>query len=199
MAALSRRAFLAAAPAAGLAASVPASAWAREPASAQLAMWRGLVLEDKDGRTFQVGSGAAGLTLVKMWANWCPGCLAEMPSLVALAAAMGSRLEVVLLSHPGWWAQDRAVARQRGIPLRVAVPSAVNDEAVVREALTVGGSFRVPRSVAFRAAEPEIAWTHMGREDWSAPGTVARMRMLAGGGAGSGAGGGAGSGAGWRG
>lgn len=176
-ASLARRAFLSAVPSAGLITWKPALARRRE--SAQAALWHGLALEDTEGRSFQVGSGAAKLTLVKMWANWCPGCLAEMPSLVAMAAALVPRVEVVLLSHPDWWAQDRAAARRRGIPLRLAVPSRANDPSVVQAALLVEGSYRVPRSLAFRATEGEIAWTHTGWQDWSTPGSMAQMRSLA--------------------
>lgn len=178
---LTRRLVLSALPAAGLAGLTAASpALARRPESPEAAMWRGMVVEDGAGRAFQLGTGRAPVTLVTMWAHWCGGCLMEAAPLAAFAASLGPRVEVLLLSHPEWWAQDRAVVQQRRIGLRHVAPSSMNDPAVIRAALTPRGAFHVPRSLALRNGDAELAWKHDGWTDWSSDATRAQVGALAG-------------------
>ena len=143
-------------------------------------MWRGMVVEDGAGRGFQLGTGRAPITLVTMWAHWCGGCLTEAEPLAAFAASLGPKVEVLLLSHPEWWQQDRAITQQRRIPLRHVVPSALNDPAVIRAALTPRGAFHVPRSLVLRNGDPGVAWKHDGFTDWSSDTARAQMTALVG-------------------
>ena len=123
-----------------------------------------------------LGEGRAAVTLVAMWAHWCPTCLAEMPALVSMAAGIGPNVEVLLMSHPEYWAQDLAAAQKRRIPLRLVTPGPENTPGVVQAALLNGqGGYEVPRSLAFRNRDRSIAWT--GR-DWAASGN--QIRALAG-------------------
>ena len=156
------------------------TASARTPDETQAALWRGMGLDGADGRSFQLGSGRAALTLVKLWASWCPACLSEMGSLAALAAAVPSdTLEVVLVSHPEYWREDLAAAQRRPVPFRMAKPSSGTDPGVIRAALTLDGAYDVPRSFVFRQRVSSIAWTHVGSMDWGSAATVSRLQGLA--------------------
>ena len=151
----------------------------RAVADPQAALWRGLEFRDKEGRAFQIGTGAP-LTLVTMWAHWCPACLVEMASLSALASTLGpATLDIVLVSHPDYWAEDQLVAQRHHLNFRLATPGPGTDQAAVRAALTVDGVFDVPRSLLFRGRDNGIAWTHLGSMDWDAADTVARLRGMA--------------------
>ena len=173
---VARRSFLALAVAAA-AASAPARARTRLPEAADNGLWRGVSFEDQGGRTFQLGSGPA-LTLVTMWAHWCPACLSEMPSLATLSAAMGGQLEVPLVSHPEYWAQDQAAAQRRRIPHRMATLSGYNAPGVLDAALLQDGAYTVPRSRLLRR-DATVAWSHLGSMDWASADAIGRVRALA--------------------
>lgn len=175
---LTRRFVLSALPAAGLVAAVPAIA--RVPESPEASMWRGMMVEDASGRAFQLGMARAPVTLVTMWAHWCPGCLVEAAPLADFAASLGPKVEVLLLSHPEWWQQDRAYTQQRRINLRHVVPSTANDPAVIRAALTPRGAFHVPRSLALRNGDADVSWKHSGWTDWSSSAARTQVAALAG-------------------
>ena len=174
---LARRSFLAMAAASVAAASRPAQARARLPEAADTGLWRSVSFEDRDGRTFQLGSGPS-LTLVTMWAHWCPACLSEMPSLTALSAALGAQLEVLLVSHPEYWAQDQAMAQRRHIPHRMATLSSYNAPGTLEAALLQDGAYSVPRSLLFRR-DATVAWSHLGSMDWASADAIGRVRALA--------------------
>src|ERR1700709_2831968 len=74
-------------------------------------VWSGIDLMEQSGRSFGLSQAATPLTLLKLWAHWCPACLTEIAPLAAMAAAVGPRkLEVLLVSHPEYWAQDQEAA-----------------------------------------------------------------------------------------
>lgn len=156
----------------------PMAAQARPEPEQAGGLWRSIEFEDRDGRTFQLGAGAAPLTLVAMWAHWCPACLSEMPSLAAVAAALGPQLDVLLVSHPEYWERDKAVAQQHRVPHRMAVPSSRNARGVLDAALLQGGAYAVPRSLVVRR-DASVAWRHEGSVDWASADAIGRLRALA--------------------
>lgn len=174
---IARRSFLAGSSA--LAVMSIAGARAESPADEPVgALWRGLDLLDVNGRTFQIGDVRAPLTLIKLWANWCPACWGEMPSLKALTAAVGPQdIEVLLISHPEYWVRDQQAALSRGVPFRLATPSPSNARAVMQAALTESnGAYAVPRSLLFKKTQDAAVWVHRGAQDWAAANIVAQMR-----------------------
>lgn len=174
---LSRRSLLAFTGASAVAAAGPVWADTRGPQQADASLWRSVAFEDKDGRTFQLGDGSARLTLVAMWAHWCPACLSEMSSLGALSAALGSQLDVLLVSHPEYWAADLETAERRRIPLRMATLSSYNAPGVMEAALLQDGAYAVPRSLLFRRGAT-LAWAHAGTMNWASADVVGRVRAL---------------------
>lgn len=177
----SRRSFLAGLSAAS--AFGPSVASARPSVQGEGGLWRGMEFEDSKGRSFQLGmaggsSGGAPLTLIKLWAHWCPACLGEMAALSAMATALAGHVEVLLVSHPEYWAQDQATAARRRLPFRLAAPTAANGSGVVRAALTGNGAYSVPRSLVFRTRDATVAWSQSGSMDWGSAGALATVRGL---------------------
>jgi thiol-disulfide isomerase/thioredoxin len=147
-------------------------------ASASLAaLWQNLDLVDADDNAFSVTNGARPLTLVKLWAHWCPVCFSEIEQLDGVVAAIGAQnLDVILVSHPDWWESDQAAARSRGIRYRLATPGAGNGRARIQAALTdANGMYAVPRSLVFRKAG-EMVLAHKGALDWSDDSVVAQLK-----------------------
>ncbi len=154
------------------------AALAATPARAEAPLWPNVDLIDAGGTLFQVGATAAPLTIVHIWAHWCGPCLAELPGLAAMAQRMGSRAQVVLVSHPQNWAADVAYAQRRGLPFRLAT-LAPGAAPWVRPAVFEehGGRYAVPRTLLFRRGD-QVA---MGADTrWDTPAAVARLAQLAG-------------------
>ena len=177
--ALARRGFLGAL--AGLAATAASSGTAvAQPAPDPVAaLWMGMELQGQDGRSFNVRDLRAPVTLLHLWANWCPACLGEMGSLATAAAAMGDKVDVVFVSHPQFWHADQAFAGRRNLPFRLATPTTANGQPVLDAALLENGAYAVPRTVLLRADGRNAAWSHLGAVSWSSPGAVARLRTVA--------------------
>lgn len=147
-------------------------------AHADTAVWRNAELLGEDGRRFRTGDLRAPLTLVMLWANWCPNCLSAMDSIATMRAAVGPRnLDVLLVSHPEYWAEDQAMARARNIPFRLATMSSANSQSVIREALTeAGGAYAVPRTLLVRGDTGAVTPWRRGSQDWASAGLVRELR-----------------------
>jgi thiol-disulfide isomerase/thioredoxin len=73
------------------------------PALAQVGRWYPenvapppLVLKDIDGKEYDLAAFKGRIVIVNFWATWCGPCVAEMPSLQALASRLGERNALVL-------------------------------------------------------------------------------------------------------
>ena len=55
--------------------------------------------EDPDGEPASLADFRGRPVLVNLWATWCAPCVAEMPTLDALAAREGERLQVLTVSQ----------------------------------------------------------------------------------------------------
>ncbi len=173
----SRRAFLA-----GLGTSLilPAAA-ARaqsETRSSLASLWQDISLVDSNDNDFSIKSIGKPLTLVKLWANWCPVCLSEIDQLNSLVSAVGpQRMEVLLVSHPHWWEADQEAARLRQIKFRLATPGEDNNPSLVEAALmNASGLYAVPRTLVFRNAGEDVVLAHQGAMDWTDDSVVAQLR-----------------------
>ena len=77
--------------------------WSSAGASAQEGCWiadgnpaPALSLRDAEGREVNIGALKGRIVIVNFWATWCAPCVAEMPSLQALAKRLGSTKTTVL-------------------------------------------------------------------------------------------------------
>ena len=77
--------------------------WAGVGAQAQEARWitesspaPSLALRDTEGRDVDIGALKGRMVIVNFWATWCAPCVAEMPSLQALAKRLGNNKATVL-------------------------------------------------------------------------------------------------------
>lgn len=124
---------------------------------------------DENGTPLTPADFAGRVVLVNLWATWCPPCVAEMPSLDRLQAALaGQDFQVV------------AISLDRGGP---AVPRRWLDQAGLKQ-LRV---FHAPPSDFPGALLPtsilvdragRVAWRGEGAFDWSRDEAVAEIRML---------------------
>ncbi len=142
------------------------------------AVWQGIELSDATGATFQIRDCRATLTLVKLWANWCPACLTEMQTLKSLVAAIGPRdIEVILVSHPEYWSHDQLVARNRGFAFRLATLALNTAQPTIQAALTEpNGAYAVPRSLLFKKGKETAVWVHRDAREWNSPEVITQLK-----------------------
>lgn len=77
-----------------------------------------VIIVDRDGRERPLSAFAGKAVFVNIWANWCPPCIREMPSIVRLRDKLkGQNVEFVQLSLPQFWDKDMTWAKQKGIDL----------------------------------------------------------------------------------
>jgi thiol-disulfide isomerase/thioredoxin len=100
--------------------------------------------------------------LVNLWATWCGPCIAEMPTLDALAEREGGRLRVLVVSQDiardkvdAWWARQKLPQLQpyldRNSDLGFAFATGV-----------------VPTTILYDADGKEV-WRVIGGMDWNGP------------------------------
>ena len=56
-------------------------------------------LKDLEDNTYNLKESQGKVTLVNIWATWCPPCIAEMPSIQALYNDYSDKVEFVLVSN----------------------------------------------------------------------------------------------------
>jgi peroxiredoxin len=113
--------------------------------------------------------------VLNLWATWCGPCVAEMPTLDALAVALASADIVVLplSSDAGGAAAVRSFFDSHDIE---HLPILLDPGGAVTQAWQVPG---IPVTVIFdRAGHPRARL--VGSADWSTPEAIARVKMLCG-------------------
>ena len=174
----SRRAFVAGAGAAVLlrANGAAASSLEEDGGTGQEA-WQSVQLVGIDGQALTLGQITAPVVVVHVWASWCAACLGELPSLQGWAARLNPTAVLpMLVSHPKHWDADQAFLRRT----RVQIPAftvAPDTSWEMREAVfnIVGGSFAVPRTLAFAGRIRRCVLTKEGPENWQSPQFAARL------------------------
>lgn len=125
---------------------------------------------DAQGSLHHLNELTRPLLLVNLWAAWCVGCLAEIPTIRALASRLiPDAIDVVLLSHDMNWQGDVAYAREAKLPFRhwrlsAHVPAAVAAASFRME----NDRFALPQSLVFAGRNRMLVGYFEGSQDWAA-------------------------------
>ena len=177
---IARRSFAIAAAAWAINSTRPAVA-ASERYQLETGVWTNSMLLDAKGKSFVLRDLQQPITLLKLWAGWCPACAAEMPQLTEMTSALGRGVGVLLISHPQYWAADQAMAHRRRLPFPLATFAPSNSAPIIEQALLgSGGVYSVPKTLAFRARDFSIVLKRESSTDWSSPTALNQVRGLAG-------------------
>jgi thiol-disulfide isomerase/thioredoxin len=125
---------------------------------------------DARGSVHHLSELTGKLVLVSLWAAWCPGCLAELPSIRALAERLGpDAIDVVMLSHDMNWSGDVAFAARTALPFRHWRLSPHAPDSVTEAAFRVENDrFGLPQSVVLAGPNRVLIKATLGTRDWSA-------------------------------
>lgn len=128
-----------------------------------------IVFRGPDGARMTLAALRGRPVLLNLWATWCPPCVAEMPTLDALAVREGDRLHVVPLS------QDlEGIGRVNDFFTRARFASLqpyLDDRAAFSAA--TGGN--LPTTILYDARGREV-WRLAGGLDWT---SAAARRLIA--------------------
>jgi thiol-disulfide isomerase/thioredoxin len=176
-----RRTFLAGLGVSALLAASPAMAQSPTNASdsALADRWSQFRLIDSEENSFTLSSVRKPMTLIGFWASWCSVCVGEYDQIAALQAAIGpENMDVIMMSHPNWWADDQKAAKARGMKFRMATADPSNDPEAINDTLTNQGDYFVPRTMVFRreASELSVVMARSGRLDLADGRLAARLR-----------------------
>ena len=116
--------------------------------------------KDPDGESVSFAVFEGKPLLVNFWATWCTPCVAEMPTLDALAGEMKGRLQVVTLSEDmdGRAKVDAFFGQHR---FKTIEPY-LDPQMEMTSALQLGA---LPTTILYDARGHEI-WRAVGPEDW---------------------------------
>lgn len=130
--------------------------------------------EAPDGAAATLADFGGHVTLVNLWATWCPPCREEMPSLDALRRRMeGTGIEVITVAvQPG--ARDKAEAYMAEMGLHALEPYGDARNALPRAVGILG----LPTTIILSPEGREIA-RMQGDADWASPEAEAVLRALA--------------------
>jgi thiol-disulfide isomerase/thioredoxin len=125
---------------------------------------------DADGQAMSIADFAGRPVLLNLWATWCGPCVAEMPTLDALAGREGDRLEVLAVSEDivprervQAWFEKRGF---RHLEMRL------DPEMKLMTDLKVD---TLPTTILYDAAGREV-WRVTGMEDWESGRTALLLR-----------------------
>ena len=132
-----------------------------------------LTLTDAAGRKLALPSLAGKPLLVNLWATWCAPCVAELPTLEALATSRAGDLRVLTVSQDMSGTEKVAdFLKTRGGPKLEPWLDPKND-LIFHYQLTT-----LPTTILYDAQGREV-WRYVGGHDWSGPdaaGLIAQAR-----------------------
>jgi thiol-disulfide isomerase/thioredoxin len=114
---------------------------------------------DPAGRTITLASFKGKPVLLNLWATWCGPCVKELPTLDALAAREGAKLEVVTLSQDMDAGKAKAFLTARGLPHLGAY---TDPKMQWLPAVTAN----LPTSILY-GADGKERWRVLGDRDWT--------------------------------
>ncbi len=119
--------------------------------------------EDGDGKPVRIADFAGRPVLLNLWATWCAPCVAEMPTLDALAGRAGDRIAVLTVSEDmDGRAKVDAFFRKYGF---ANLEAFLDPELALMPALEIG---TLPTTILYDSRGREV-WRMMGMEEWNGP------------------------------
>ena len=113
-----------------------------------------------DGRETTLAAFAGKPVLVNLWATWCAPCVAEMPTLDALAEREDGKLQVLVIS------QDMDGAEKVAPFFEKAAFKRLQPYLEPGMALSVGYGANLPTTILYDADGKEV-WRVLGDTDWT--------------------------------
>ena len=113
-----------------------------------------------DGSETTLAAFAGKPVLVNLWATWCAPCVAEMPTLDALAEREGDALQVLVIS------QDMDGAEKVAPFFEKAAFKKLQPYLEPGMALSVGYGANLPTTILYDAEGKEV-WRVLGDTDWT--------------------------------
>jgi thiol-disulfide isomerase/thioredoxin len=125
--------------------------------------------EDPDGEPTSLAEFSGKPVLVNLWATWCAPCVAEMPTLDALAERQGERLQVLAVSQDldGREKVDAFFDKQGFRKLETWLDPKME----LMAALKVD---TLPTTILYDAGGREV-WRVVGMEDWQSDRSAALL------------------------
>jgi thiol-disulfide isomerase/thioredoxin len=127
----------------------------------------GFGFSDPAGKAVTLAAYRGKPVLLNLWATWCAPCVKEMPTLDALAAREGAKLQVIALSQdlePGkvapFWAKGGFRAIQSATDPKLA--------------FSTGLGANLPTTILYNAQGREV-WRFTGSTDWAGDEAKARI------------------------
>lgn len=121
-----------------------------------------VTFKDAGGKMVTIADFRGRPVLVNLWATWCAPCVAEMPTLDALAARSGAKLMVLPISQDlGGAAQVTPFWAKRGFK---SIKPYVDDQGAF--GLALGAN--LPTTILYDREGREL-WRVSGGDDWASP------------------------------
>lgn len=133
---------------------------------------------DSEGEPVTLGDFKGGPVLLNLWATWCAPCVAEMPTLDALAESKAGKLSVITVSQDSDGDAETAAAKVDAFFTRMKfaqLGAYLDPESAL---MTQLGVSVLPTTILYDAAGKEV-WRVTGEMDWTgkrAAGLIAEAR-----------------------
>ena len=103
------------------------------------------------------------VVILNFWATWCPPCIEEMPSLVAMQTKLIGKVTVLAVST-----DENDDAYQRFITTRGIVPTLLTVRDAAQQSNTLYGTFKFPETYIIDR-NGVLRRKFIGPVDWTAP------------------------------
>ena len=123
---------------------------------------------DSEGESVTLADFKGGPVLLNLWATWCAPCVAEMPTLDALASREAGKLSVITVSQDSDDDAQTATDKVDAFFNRMKfaqLGAYIDPESAVMTQLGVGV---LPTTILYDAAGKEL-WRVTGELDWTGP------------------------------
>lgn len=147
--------------------AVPAAATGTFEASHKGSAAPDFAFTDPAGKPVTLAAYRGKPVLLNLWATWCAPCVKEMPTLDALAARDGAKLQVIALS------QDIDAAKVAPFWTKGGY-AALKPSTDPKLAFSVGMGANLPTTILYDASGKEV-WRLSGSIDWAGPEAKAKL------------------------